>query len=116
MVKDLTAGRPNIVFFERADGAPVFYEQIEDGGRVKVAGGLHAAPGNLIAVGLETRTDATLTLSLHGDANGMGKSVDLRAGELQTVTFYPSQADEYDLYLTNNSESPVEFDLSWSLS
>ena len=107
---------PNIVFFERADGAPVFYEQIEDGGRVKVAGGLHAAPGNLIAVGLETRTDATLTLSLHGDANGMGKSVDLRAGELQTVTFYPSQADEYDLYLTNNSESPVEFDLSWSLS
>ena len=100
-------------FFSQADGAP--YGQIEGGGRVKIAD-LTAARGSTVSVGLQARTDAALTASLHGDANGMGESVELKAGEMQTVTFTPSQTGEYGLYLTNNSGYPVEFIVSWAVS
>ncbi len=100
-------------FFGQADGAP--YGQLDGGGRVKVAE-LTAARGSTVSVGLQTRADATLTVSLHGDANHLGKSVELKAGEMQTVTLSPSQDDKYSLYLTNNSGYPVEFIVSWAVS
>ena len=104
----------NVEFFIQADGAP--YGQIESGGRVRLAGDVHAAAGNTVAVGIQTRTDASLTVSLHGGSIGMGESVDLKAGEMQTVTFYPEWTGTYDLHLTNNSEYPVEFIVSYVVS
>ncbi len=100
-------------FFSQADGAP--YGQLDGGGRVKVAE-LTAARGSTVSVGLQTRADARLTVSLHGDANHIGESVDLKAGEMKTITLSPSQDDTYGLYLTNNSAYPAEFIVSWAVS
>ena len=65
---------------------------------------------------LTTRTDAALTVSLRGGSTGMGQSVQLKAGQAQTVTFSPEEADTYVIYLTNNGEYPVEFIISWIVS
>ena len=89
---------------------------MEAGSRVMLASGMTAAADNTVAVGIQTRTDASLTVSLHGDITSMGKSVDLEAGEPQTVTFSPEQDDTFNIYLTNNSEYPVEFIASWVVS
>ncbi len=102
------------VFFEQADGGP--YGEIESGSRVRLVDDIYAAAGNSVAVGIQTRTDASLTVSLHGDSTAMGQSVDLKAGQIQTVTFCPEQDDTFVIYLTNNSEYPVEFIASWAVS
>ena len=101
-------------FFQQADGAP--YGQIDGGGRVRLADGVAAAAGNTVSVGVTARTDAALTVSLHGDSTAMGQSVDLKAGQTQTVTFRPEQDGAFAIYLTNNSEYPVEFIASWAVS
>lgn len=101
-------------FFQQADGAP--YGSVESGGRVMLADGVAAAAGNTVSVGVTARTDAALTVSLHGDSTAMGQSVDLKAGETQTVTFRPEQDETFNIYLTNNSEYPVEFIASWAVS
>ena len=103
-----------IEFFQQADGAP--YGSVERGGRVMLANGVAAAAGNTVSIGIQARTDASLTVSLHGDSTAMGQSVDLKAGEMQTVTFRPEQDETFNIYLTNNSEYAVEFIASWAVS
>ncbi len=103
-----------VAFFAQADGVP--YGQLEAGGSVLI-GQVTAAVGNAVSVGVQTRTDATVTVSLEReDGSGVGRSIHLQAGQMQTVSFYPGQAGYYELCLTNEGEQPVEFIVSYVVS
>lgn len=102
-----------VEFFSRADGSP--HGLLERGWDMKVAD-VTAAKGNAVSVGLETRLDAPLTVSLRGGDGDMRQDVQLKAGETQTVTFYPDQAGTYQLYLENPGEYEVQFIVSWAVN
>ena len=103
-----------VEFFAQADGVP--YGQLESGGSVLVAE-VTAAVGNAVSVGIQTRTDAAITVSLEReDGSGISRPIQLQAGQMQTVSFYPGQAGSYELCLTNEGEYSVEFIVSYVVS
>ena len=76
-----------------------------------------AAVGNAVSVGIQTRTDAAITVSLEReDGSGVSRPIQLQAGQMQTVSFYPGQAGSYELCLTNEGEYSVEFIVSYVVS
>ncbi len=100
------------VFFSQAEGP---YGELDSGGNIR-AGQVTAARGSTVSVGLQSRTDAALTVSLRSGGDSMDKSVRLKAGHALTVTFSPEKDGTYEIVLTNDGEYPVELIVSWIVS
>ena len=103
-----------VEFFSQSDS--ISCGQLEAGGSVLVSQ-VTAALGNAVSVGVQTRTDAAVTVSLEReDGSGTGRPIQLQAGQMQAVSLYPGQAGSYELCLTNDGEDPVEYIVSYVVS
>ncbi len=103
-----------VEFFAQSDS--ISYGQLDAGGSVLVSQ-VTAALGNAVSVGVQTRTDAAVTVSLEReDGSGTSRPIQLQAGQMQAVSLYPGQAGSYELCLTNDGEDPVEYIVSYVVS
>ena len=111
---DGTAAVPANNVVVSGDGGP-YDQRLESGGRVTVAEDVYAAPGNIVAFGITTRTDAVLTVGLRCGEDDISQRVELEAGKLKMATFYPEKAGAYELYLANPGGYGEDFNVSWAL-